>query len=114
LSEGWAVGSAEWKSSLIQERLTDDALKPKAEYVEPKEAMRLRWALRLGELLVEAHRSREELIGARNAAPWKVAIKVRLQLELGVSVVWLAEDLCMGKPASVRVYLHHARNKINN
>jgi putative transposase len=112
LFEGWAVGSVDWKTKLIQERLTDEALKPTAEYVEPKEAMRIRWVLRLEELLAEAHRSRKDLVRARKAAAWKVGIAARLQLELGVSVVWLAEELCMGKPASARVYLHHERKKL--
>lgn len=114
LSQGWAVGSKDWKSNLVQEQLTANAAKSKAEYVEPKEAMKLRWALRLEQLLDEAQRSREELVGARKAATWKVEIAARLQLELGASVVWLAEALFLGKPASARVYLHHERKKINN
>jgi len=109
LSSGWAVGSNEWKIALIQNLPSREPSGLRAEYVEPKDAMRLRWQAKLEEHLRDAERTQAEIESAGKGADWKVEIALRLQQELGASVVWLAETLSLGKPASARVYLYRAR-----
>ncbi|MCF3648528.1 transposase [Synoicihabitans lomoniglobus] len=110
-SSGWAFGDDDWKNGLLAKKSQVKVGAPRAEYVEPKELMERRWALRLREIMAKQGLSESDLAQRISGTKWKVAIADQLQREMGVPVVWLANALKWGRPASVRTSLwRHRRN----
>lgn len=110
LSVGWAIGDADWKNKLLEDVANSTREENKAEYQEPKVLQKLRWKRRLAELLVEAGRTEADLEQRGRGAKWKVQLADKLQREMGVPVVWIAEELKWRKAASVRTSLCRYRN----
>ena len=75
---------------------------------EVKELQSERWERALESALQESGRSPAELASAPQNAPWKRALARRLRDAAAPPYRWLAEKLCMGKPGSVRAYVHAA------
>jgi putative transposase len=109
LSSGWAIGTDEWKSSLLDQRPKGIT---KAEYHEPKEVQRLRWQRRLEELLAQGGYSRADLNHGPRHPEWKVRLANHLQREMGVPVVWLASALHWRSPAALRTRLCRFRRSV--
>lgn len=110
LTEGWAVGSDDWKAKTLQRALADSDRSGSSEGLQlPAEMLEMKWRLRLDQELGEAKKSQSKIDGDRKSAAWKIAIAERLQREAGVSATWLATALNMGKPSSVRAYLWRSR-----
>ena len=61
-----------------------------------------------GHVFQESGRFRAELTSAPKSAPWKRALAHTLRDAVAPPYRWLAEKLCMGKPGSVRAYVHAA------
>ena len=75
---------------------------------EVKEIQSERWERALDSALQESGRSPVELTSAPKSAPWKRALARKLRDAVAPPYRWLAEKLCMGKPGSVRAYVHAA------
>ncbi|MBT5902149.1 MAG: transposase [Opitutaceae bacterium] len=111
LSSGWAVGSDAWKVQTLKEALPSDETTLSSEGLQvPPEMLRVKWKLRLDQELEDFGKSRADLEADRKSAAWKIQLADRLQRENGASVTWIAAELRMGKPNSVRAYLWKLRN----
>jgi len=70
--------------------------------------LRIQWERALESALQERGRSPAELASALKSAPWKQALARKLRDAAAPPYRWLAGKLGMGKPGSVRAYLHAA------
>lgn len=106
LTTGWALGSEHWKESTLADHIPGRAGEGPDGYtgLEP-DMLATKWHLRLKQELAESGKSESDLAAARKSADWKITIAERMQRELGVPIKWLARELKMGNPASVRAYL---------
>lgn len=107
LSKGWALGSKEFKQSLVEEHKLE-AVSRAWEGAGAKELARMKWAKKLELLLKKiGEKERQDL---RKSAPWKVAIAVEMKRRLPVSNGWLAEQLQMGSGTYVSKQVGLARH----
>ena len=114
LTSGWAIGSDTWKETTLSTQIPDDmATKSPNLGRLSSEILSVKWALRLKQELTEAGKSQQDLVSARKGADWKIAIANRLQRELGVSIKWIASELHMGRPGSVRANLWKYRKNLH-
>jgi len=112
-SRGWAIGSTDWKRALAQRSAIAGESAPNAEYLEPKEMQELRWKTRFHELLREAGREPMGLEGPQKQPAWKWQIADRMQREMGVPLVWLADSLNIGRSATLRMALWRMRHNVD-
>ena len=106
LSSGWAIGSAAWKVQTLKDALPDVEASESSEGLQiPREMLPVKWKIRMDQELKELGKTSADLNADRKSAPWKIQLAERLQREIGVSVAWMASELRMGKPSSVRAYL---------
>jgi hypothetical protein len=85
------------------------AINPGFGAAEIRELKHARWAKALEEALLSKGRTPNSLAEGRFAEPWKVELAKQLRDEAGASSVWLAENLQMGSPNSVRSWLSRSR-----
>jgi putative transposase len=111
-TRGWAIGSKDWKRQLAEKTARAEDTAPNAEYLEPKEMQELRWERRFAELLQEAGLESSDLDDSRIQQVWKWQIADRMQKEMGVPLVWLAEALKIGRPATLRMGLWRMRQNV--
>jgi len=112
LTSGWAIGTEIWKETTLSTRVPEILAKRTGESAGlGTEFLATKWRLRLKQELAEAGKSDEEVRSSRKGVSWKIAIADRLQRELGVPIKWIARELNMGNPTSVRAYLwSHRKN----
>lgn len=106
-SHGWAIGTAAWRKALARER-AHLALTPELSQAEVRELQSARWEQALESALRDNGRSLAELASSPKGAPWKQVLARKLRDEVAPPYRWIAEKLCMGKPGSVRAYVHTA------
>ncbi|HEX7631316.1 MAG TPA: transposase [Lacunisphaera sp.] len=100
MSQGWALGSADFKSTLIE----DHALAATARAWETAGAEEIRqqaWEATCREALTILRYSESDLGASGKAAPWKVALAIFLKERTQASNRWLAQRLKMGSPKYV-------------
>jgi len=100
LSKGWALGSADFKRTLIH----DHALAASSRAWENQgvhEILTERWRTSLARCLKHAGKDLTETASARKSAEWKVAIAAALKLRTQATNPWLCEQLHMGTPVAV-------------
>jgi putative transposase len=107
LSKGWALGSKEFKQSLIDDHKLE-AVNRAWESMGAKELARMKWQKELEVLLEEI--GEKERLDLRKSAPWKVAIAVEMKRRLPVLNGWLAEQLQMGSGMYVSKHVGLARH----
>ncbi len=76
--------------------------------MELKELRELRegaWEQALQAELERLGRTDADLQTKPQNLPWKIELAATLRKECGASVVWLADQLALGKPSSLRSYL---------
>ena len=112
-SRGWAIGSKDWKRQLAQKSTVAGESAPKAEYLEPKEMQILRWETRFHELLREMGRESADLEFSKKQLPWKWRVADRMQREMGVPLVWLADALKINRAATLRTALWRMRQNVD-
>ncbi len=113
-SEGWAIGDPVWRRDLAEASRLQETSGDRSEYVDPKEAQLLRWSQRLQELLRAKRKTESDLVANGRGSVWKIELADRLQREKGASLVWLAEQLRIPPPATLRTALwRHRRTKTN-
>lgn len=106
LTSGWAIGSETWKESTLADHILErNSDRPDGTTGLSPDMLATKWRLRLKQELAEADKAEADFETARKGADWKVTIAERMQRELGVPIRWLARELQMGNPASVRAYL---------
>lgn len=112
LGKGWAIGSLAWRRALAKEhaaRALSTGL-PRAERIELRAAS---WQASLEAGLAESGKSLPDLKTKPLKQSWKIELALRVRRESGASISWLAENLHLGAAATLRVYLHHAKQATN-
>ncbi len=113
LSRGWALGSAEFKQSLMADfqqqgaRLEQATLHGETEE-DWRELRETAWEARLQQMAVAAKIDLARL-GPRKSEPAKVLLAAALRAETAVSNAWLCKRLGMGTPASVSQFVRRWR-----
>jgi hypothetical protein len=112
-SRGWAIGSKDWKRALAQKSSVAGESAPKAEYLEPKEMQILRWETRFHALLREMGRESTDLEISGKQPSWQWRVADRMQREMGVPLVWLADALKIERSATLRTALARMRRNVD-
>ena len=108
LSRGWAIGTQAWRTALAKE-YAQLALNPGLHAEEVKELREAAWTKSLDAGLGALGKTRPELDTKPRKQPWKIALAKKVRDESGAAIPWLAEQLKMGKPITLRGYLHRAK-----
>jgi hypothetical protein len=108
---GWAIGTQGWRESLAKSQagLSLDQLTDAQSVVEFK---KLQWSQALEAALLQEGRSRADLPRCRKGADWKIRIAEILRSATTAPNSWIARELHMGAPSSVRQYLSDRRRGI--
>jgi len=104
LSHGWAIGTHGWRRATARKH-AHLALSPGIERKQLQDLREVRWSMMLATLLQGSGKTVEEAKREPKAAAWKIATALRLRREAGAPHAWIARELHMGQPSSVRVYL---------
>jgi putative transposase len=107
LSRGWAIGTSGWRKAIARDH-QHLALAPGMAADELRELRFSRWQRELETGLAESGKTLADAVGAPKGVPWKIALAVRLRKTVAAPYPWIAENLAMGSPASVRVYVSQA------
>jgi REP element-mobilizing transposase RayT len=110
LSRGWAIGTAAWRRALAHEH-AQLALAPGFAREEIRELQAERWRRALEEALRQGGRTPAQLASAPKSAPWKRALARQLRETVAPPYAWLAGNLWLGRPSSVRAYVHAANQR---
>ena len=110
MTRGWAIGSKEWKREMAAQFDLRGLVEPMCG--PERDALRAElWHRALDAALARLGRAKSDLASDRKGAPWKVALADELRRSANCSCAWLAKELSMGKPASLRARLYqHRRN----
>ena len=107
---GWAIGTSGWRRALAKDH-ADRALHPGIEADEVRSFKAARWSDRLDSLMTEAGQTLAGAVVAPKGADWKLAMALRLRQETEAPVKWIAEQLGMGSPETVRSRLSKAKRQ---
>jgi putative transposase len=110
LSKGWAIGTAAWRRAMAKE-YEHLALSPGFEREEIRELREEAWRRSFDQALAEHGRQVQDLTTRPRKQVWKLAVARRTREESGAPLTWLAERLLIGKPATLRSYLHEANQQ---
>ncbi|MCF7689705.1 MAG: transposase [Cephaloticoccus sp.] len=112
LAKGWAIGSHAWRQALAKEyaRQSLSTGLPREELVELREA---RWTQCLAEHLTKTGKTLPDLITKPCKRGWKVDLANQVRESSGASIAWLATQLHLGGAATLRGYLHQAKQRKN-
>lgn len=106
LSRGWALGSAEFKRTLVADHALAATMRA-WEDSSAREVRELAWMEDLVQLLAMV--SPAERADHRQSAPWKIRLALRMKASADVSNRWLASQLHMGSAAYVSKLVSLAR-----
>lgn len=104
LSQGWALGTSGWRRAVARD-YGHMALNPGSEQAEIRELREGAWERAVEQALRASGKREDELPVKPWRQDWKVAVARRVREETGALVVWLAQRLHLGAPASLRSYL---------
>jgi putative transposase len=106
----WAIGEPTWcrdiAASVKQLGVLEAPCGPERDAIRAA-----RWAQALELALLRLGRTREDLRIARKGADWKVALAAELRATCDANYRWLARELHMGRPSSVRAHLCSYRKR---
>ena len=108
MTKGWAIGTTGWRRAVARELDAMD-LAVGADQSEINSLKEMRWAAALAAGLKKTKRRASDLARDRKGAPWKRELAIALRESTGASCSWIAKNLHMGNPASVRVYVCEGR-----
>jgi len=112
LSKGYAIGTRGWRQSLAQE-YGHLALHPGLQQAEVQELREGVWAQTLRTELKALGRNPAALTTRPRKQPWKLELARKLRMQTGAPTGWLAKNLQLGQPASLRSYLCRLQPAIN-
>jgi putative transposase len=100
LSQGWALGTPEFKAALIQEHALAETSRA-WEASGAREIRETKWAAALSASLRALGKTEADLRCGPQSAPWKVAVALHLKERTQATNLWLAQRLGMSRPAYV-------------
>lgn len=104
LSKGWALGTSGWRRAIAKEH-GQMALNPGMELKEVRELREGAWEEAVRRELNRLGKEEVDFVTKPMRQPWKIEMAAAVRKSCGASVVWLAERLALGKPATLRCYL---------
>jgi putative transposase len=113
MSQGWCIGTEGWRQAVAKDH-QQMALNPGLAAAEVKLLQQSRWSEALEQALAQTKRTPAEVKLGLKSAPWKLALAARLRDETGASIAWIASELCMGQPGSLRSKLSLYRKQQNS
>ncbi len=111
MSQGWALGTAEFKATLLQGHAVAAQARVWASD-GARELRAARWEAALARALLAAGQCLEAAAAARKSAPWKLAVAAWMKSRTQASNGWLSERLTLGKPAAFSRNLTHYRRHL--
>lgn len=109
LSRGWVIGTNDWRTVIAKSHRHLAATRDIAQ-AELTEIKRSQWEAVLAEAMKTAGKTKADVAVDPKGAKWKIAAAQRLRSEASAPFPWIAEQLGMGSPSSVRVYLSQVKN----
>ena len=104
LSRGWAIGTHGWRQALAK-KYAQLALSQGIERQQLQEIREIRWSIELASILQISGKTPEDAKREPKAIAWKIKAAMYLRKHAGAPHAWIARELHMGNPNSVRVYL---------
>ena len=103
LAQGWAIGTLAWRRALAKEHAARSLTSglPRAERMELRQAS---WRVSLEANLATLRKLASELKTKPLKQPWKITLAERVRQESGASIAWLADQLKLGRSATLRGY----------
>lgn len=101
MTRGWAIGSLGWRRTLAR-AYSHLALQAGLPAEENRELRESRWREMLTGALAAAGRTDSNLTDESHRAGWKISIASRLRWEVGAPYDWIARELQMGNPTTLR------------
>lgn len=108
---GWAIGTYSWRRALAKS-YSHLALAQIANAPEIIEFKKLQWSHALDSILNQAGKTRAESAQGRKGEKWKILAADALRQTTTATNTWIAHELHMGAPSSVRQYLSDLRRGI--
>ena len=109
LSNGWALGTNGWRKALAEDH-AHRRLNPGLERQEIRELNEAAWQVALRSALEEQGKTSADLQTNPMNQSWKLQLACKLRAA-GAAVGWIATNLNLGKPSSVRSYLSRIKEK---
>jgi len=103
MTQGWAVGKAEFKQKLLQGHVVTATARAWAK-MGAREIRESHWEALLADGLSQLGLAASEAEPARKSAPWKIALAAWMKQKSQVTNRWLSDRLRMGTPVAVS---HH-------
>ena len=111
LSKGWAIGTDAWRRALAAE-YAEMALSPGLERAEVRDLREATLQRSFDSAMAREGRSSADLETKPLSKAWKVELAERVRNESGASMAWLAHQLKIGQPGTLRCYLSRRRTGI--
>jgi REP element-mobilizing transposase RayT len=100
LSQGWAVGSDDFKADLVAFGAPADLARSWGKN-EAAAIRSISWQSTLDRALKALKRDLEQAATARKSAPWKLAIAAWMKLHTQATNCWLCQKLSLGAPTAL-------------
>jgi hypothetical protein len=113
LSRGGAIGMAARRRAVAREH-AQLLLAPGFAREEIREVRVARWQRELEAAFRESGLAPAELASAPKSVPWKRALAPPLRDTVVPPYAWLAGNLWLGQPSSVRAYVRVANSRLQN
>ena len=104
LSRGWALGTKEFKTALINDHQLAESSRA-WETSGACEVREARWTAALERGSKRLGKPRADVNEDRKSPPWKMALAAALKQSTQVNYRWLAEQLRMGAPVAVSTHV---------
>ena len=108
LSQGWAIGTQAWRTALAK-GYAQSAHNPGLHAEEVKELREAAWTKSLEAGLGALGKTRPEFDTKPWKQPWKIALALKVRVETGAFIPWLAEQSKIVISIILRGYLHRAK-----
>ena len=105
LGSGWAIGTKGWRISLAKE-YAQKALTSGLPREQLRDLRQARWTASLDAQLARAGKTLADLAQRPRRQSWKIELARQVRNESGASIAWLASQLGLGNPGTLRGYLH--------
>ncbi len=112
LCHGWAIGIAGWRQAVAKD-YAHLALGQGIAANEARELKHAHWAATLERELERIGKTSDDCASDSKSAGWKLELAIKLRDESGAADGWIAENLQMGSPSSVRSHVSRGRRSRN-
>lgn len=110
IARGRPISTEAWKQTLARE-YRHRALEPDLPREESRPLKEARWAAALDEVLHRRGIARDAIVPTRRAPRWKIEIASLLRQTSGAPYQWIAKELGLGHPGSIRAAVCRAERR---